>query len=251
MDEPSFMYSENLTTDHINYFQTHILDIRGSMNIFDRVQSPSPSKNSMMINIPANSIDLVPTLPLNFGPSPINCIFERLIDDTNRRSVLKEKIESFSIQRDMQTADKFKSPKRMRRDQVDELYNRLLLDQKQRQEALNMRQVMRESPTRETSNVRISKQQEKEMLNRLQDYALQKKVWIEAMQEKKKRLEEAEIQRLKSSSSKRSRDPNLFERLSIPKTPSPLRKKRESPARTERSHTVQVINKTREAKKST
>ncbi|CAG9320453.1 unnamed protein product [Blepharisma stoltei] len=228
MDEPSISYSENLSTSHFEEIQSHALIVEGSMGVFN-ITSSFEKNMGENIHGPTSTYESIPVLPLSptlmtlDSPTHPIRVFERLIEDVNKRNHLKKKIETFVVQREEEQSKKFKSPRKLTKDQVEDLYNRLLLDQQKRQEAQNLRQLMRESPTRELPKVMMSKKKEEELLYRLHEYAQKKKEWIEIMQEKKQRLEEEEIERLKHYSPRRYRDPNLFERLSIPKLKSPPR----------------------------
>ncbi|CAG9312027.1 unnamed protein product [Blepharisma stoltei] len=221
MEDSSPSYSVSASRSQSQPLQTPSLEIQNSQDFFGLTPSP-PNKNIELISNYSSSVyETLPILPLptvTYLPPQSKMVFDRLIEDVNKRNHLKIKVKKFLLCREEEEIKSFRSPKRLTKGQVEDLYNRLLADQQKRQESQRLRQMMKECFIKESPKSVISKQKEEELLARLSGYAKKKKEWLEIMQEKKRELEDEEFERLQGFFQKKCRDPDLFERLSVPKS---------------------------------
>ena len=179
--EESDPIEEEITSSNLLCLQNHNLDIRGSMGMF-------PEKNQMQeISAIYNNEKTQQSL---YSKSSLNSVFDRLVNDTNRRINASRKIGEFKQKLETERDNSFLSQKRISKTTEYDLLNRLILDTQRRSRKYEAIENYKKSYETCSSPSRISPEKTREIVSRLSRDTRRRDV---AREEVKKNIKELEI----------------------------------------------------------
>ncbi|CAG9327913.1 unnamed protein product [Blepharisma stoltei] len=229
MMDDSLNYLEEDSIICINSPTQRSSDIKGSMGLdFNKIQNDkNPPQIFTQNHFHSYSCStVIPTETHSSLKLPIKTqrqgqVFERLVQDVNARHELKAKIEESNKILENQKVLEFKSKKRISLKEKDDLYNRLVEDENRREKIKREMQAIAEAQELEILKKKklLTKKEVNVLLDRLHGYHEKKKEWLEAIEKEKIKLEQLKLKELESFTPRKTRDSDLFQRLSIPKSP--------------------------------
>lgn len=181
MDE-SYTIEEDVTRSNFAFLLNHNLDIRGSMGLF-------PDKAAVQDLSAIDHHDT--TQQFLCSKSSSASVFDRLVQDTNRRSYASKKVNDYRLQLELEYENSFLSQARMSKTCESDLLTRLIQDTQRRYRNYELIENFKKEKEAVKESVKWPLNKTMQVVNRL---AWDKREQASSRENLKKTIEEQEVQ---------------------------------------------------------
>ena len=203
---------EEVTRSNFAFFLNNNLNIKGSMGLFpDRIQVSDIS-----------AIERQDSSSQQFlhSKSSSASVFDRLIQDTNKRLYASKKVSDYRIMLELEYENSFLTQAKLSRESEDELLNRLMLDAQRRYKNYEVLENFKKNKEKNKEFIKLPAEKINELTTRLSANTKNK---IQERENINKIRHEEEIKSLQiirnQKHPKRELNKDIFYRITAPKSP--------------------------------